>query len=227
VQGNLAKVLRFKGHGMWGAFNPRYRGAKIAALQQAACGIPGAMGGAARTAQSAPRARPLVLCEVGFMAGNTALLWLEVAPDATVISFDLGDMPWARSQADALNAAYGPRFRIVYGSSSDTIPEFARSEPDVKCDLAFIDGGKTERLRAGDLRNFKLLARPGTVLVFDEVTTRECVAGTGPRSSCGTAWNGATFAYWQASRDGLIKDTNCSYAEGQEDKDGLCTAAYA
>lgn len=43
----------------------------------------------------------LQICEIGFNAGHTALLFLEAAPAARVLSFDLGDMPWAKKQAVA------------------------------------------------------------------------------------------------------------------------------
>ena len=43
------------------------------------------------------------ICEVGFNAGHTSLLWLEAVPTARVTAFDMGDMAYAAKQAALLN----------------------------------------------------------------------------------------------------------------------------
>ena len=64
--------------------------------------------------------RPTV-CEVGFNAGLSALLLLESVPNGVVLSFDLGDMPWARA-ADSISATIACAFFI---SSAAFAPELA------------------------------------------------------------------------------------------------------
>ena len=172
----------------------------------------------------------LQICEIGFNAGHTALLFLEAAPAARVLSFDLGDMPWAKKQAALLSRAYGAaRFQAVFGSSDETVPSYSSRLPKKasKCDVAFSDGGKTESLRLADLRNFRQLARPQALLLFDEITSLACVRGEGEREdSCGHAWQGTTYAYHRASREGWLRIDRCAWPPGLEDDDGICAGRY-
>jgi len=175
---------------------------------------------------------PPWLCEVGFNAGHTALLWLELAPSSRVVSFDLGDLQWSRKQAALLTRAYGAdRFEIVWGSSLETAPAYDNpSKLRGRCSMAFLDGGKTKELRIADLRNFERLSAPGALLLFDEATSLDCVRGLGMREEvCGTkkaAWGGTTYAYHTASRDGLIEVSQCSWPPALVGKDGVCAAKY-
>ena len=162
----------------------------------------------------------LQICEIGFNAGHTALLFLEAASAARVLSFDLGDMPWAKKQAALLSRAYGAdRFQAVFGSSDETVPSYSSrlTKKASKCDVAFSDGGKTESLRLADLRNFRRLARPQALLLFDEITTLACVRGEGEREDhCGHAWQGTTYAYHRASREGWLRIDRCAWPRGLE-----------
>ena len=141
------------------------------------------------------------ICEVGFNAGHTSLLWLEAMPTARVTAFDMGDMAYAAKQAALLKRAYGNRFEVVWGSSSETVPAHA---PRLRrtCDVVFLDGGKSEELRLADLKNFQNWSTKGALLLFDEVTTMACVKGYGNRVvSCGSlkqAWDGTAYAYHSA-----------------------------
>ena len=168
------------------------------------------------------------VCEIGFNAGHTALLFLEAAPAAHVLSFDLGEWPWAKKQAALLTRAYGvARFKAVFGSSEETVPAYARTRMPAKCDVAFIDGGKTEQLRMADLQNIRQVARPQALLLFDEVTTLACMRGEGERNSCGHAWGGATYAYHTASRERWLRIHSCTWPPGLEKDDGICAGHYA
>ena len=170
------------------------------------------------------------ICEVGFNAGHTSLLWLEAMPTARVTAFDMGDMAYAAKQAALLKRAYGNRFEVVWGSSSETVPAHA---PRLRrtCDVVFLDGGKAEELRLADLKNFQNWSTKGALLLFDEATTMACVKGYGNRvASCGSfkqAWDGTAYAYHSAARAGLIYVSSCSWPARLEGKDGVCAARYA
>ena len=129
-------------------------------------------------------------------------------------------MPWAKKQAALLSRAYGAaRFQAVFGSSDETVPSYSSRLPKKasKCDVAFSDGGKTESLRLADLRNFRQLARPQALLLFDEITSLACVRGEGEREdSCGHAWQGTTYAYHRASREGWLRIDRCAWPPGLE-----------
>ena len=170
------------------------------------------------------------LCEIGFNAGHTSLIWLEAAPSARVIAFDLGDLAYARKQAALMSRAYGERFQVVWGSSLETVPAHERKLSS-KCDVAFLDGGKNRNLRLGDLRAFHRLSGPGTLLLFDEVTTLSCVRGVGvsAHQACGgpaRTWSSTTHAYYIASRQGLISVDRCDWPPHLKDVDGVCSAHY-
>ena len=64
-------------HGQWGIFAPRLQQAKTRFLHEWLC-------------RYIARGRPMVtICELGFMAGHSAMLFLETARTAKVVSFDV------------------------------------------------------------------------------------------------------------------------------------------
>ena len=74
-----AKGLRvgYGVHGQWGIFAPRLQQAKTRFLHEWLC-------------RYIARGRPMVtICELGFMAGHSAMLFLETARTAKVVSFDV------------------------------------------------------------------------------------------------------------------------------------------
>ena len=69
-------------HGQWGIFAPRLQQTKTRFLHEWLC-------------RYIARGRPMVtICELGFMAGHSAMLFLETARTAKVVSFDvrIGDL---------------------------------------------------------------------------------------------------------------------------------------
>ena len=114
--------------------------------------------------------RPTI-CELGFNAGLSAMLLLEAAPAARVISFDIDAFKWTRPAASMLQKAYPPeRFTgVVWGDSHSTIPKLKASQPDFGCDVMFIDGRKDG---VGKLRHIadmtRHATRPRTVVLIDD-----------------------------------------------------------
>ena len=49
------------------------------------------------------------------------------------------------------------RLTIVKGSSLDKVPEWARANPDKKCDIVSVDGGHTYDIALQDLKNMRAL----------------------------------------------------------------------
>ena len=126
----------YDGHGLFGIFGngdaiagkpgrryfTDYGGVKVAFLHREACAMPGVA----------------VACEIGFCAGLSALLLLEAFPRARVLSFDLGNLPWAHAADDMLRAQYAPaRFPgVVFGDAAATIPRERRAASFcVRCGL--------------------------------------------------------------------------------------------
>ena len=144
--------------------------------------------------------------QIGFLAGHTALLFLEAAPAAHVLSFDLGEWPWAKKQAALLTRAYGvARFKAVFGSSEETLPSYARTRMRPKCDVAFIDGGKTEQLRMADLKTFARLR--GHKRFFSSMRSRHWLACVARASATAAAMHGVgplTRTTRHHARDGYV-----------------------
>ena len=139
--------LQFHRHGQWGIFGNEHRGVKTHFIHKWLCDY-------------AKRRRIRTICEIGFMAGHSSLLFLETAPQARVVSFDLGDCPWTRPQAELLAATYGrDRFELVLGLSNNTIHTYAREHPGLSCDVVMVDGSKFPEPRYLDLRSFRALSR--------------------------------------------------------------------
>eukprot|EP01062_Namystynia_karyoxenos_P021806 TRINITY_DN1830_c1_g2_i1.p1 TRINITY_DN1830_c1_g2~~TRINITY_DN1830_c1_g2_i1.p1 ORF type:complete len:669 (+),score=195.02 TRINITY_DN1830_c1_g2_i1:144-2150(+) len=126
------------------------------------------------------------VCELGFNVGHSAVLWLEGAPDAKVISFDLGEatvrgvtLPTMKM----LRTVYGERFSYVLGDSLKTIPKYIEKHPDFRCDVILVDGSKDGEDRHKDLINFQKVAHADTVLILDEVAQSNCAMGEVPQDS--------------------------------------------
>lgn len=113
------------------------------------------------------------ICEIGFNAGYSALLWLTANPNATVVMFDLFEHAvsplgeaFLRSQADLRPN----RLTIVKGDSTKTIPQFHSTHPGFHCDLLSVDGGHTYEIASADIKNMFFLANPRFNMVFVDDT---------------------------------------------------------
>lgn len=117
------------------------------------------------------------VCEVGFNAGHSALLFLDVLADSTLVEFDYGDMPWALQNAKLFDHIYGRRFHYILGDSGATIPSFAGEHPDLRCHVLFVDGAKGAAPRRKDILNLRPMSHPGALVFGDETNTVECMSG--------------------------------------------------
>ena len=176
------------------------------------------------------------VCEIGFMAGHTSLLYLEALPNARVVSFELGDVaytPWLARQTRVFGEAYGDRFEMVKGPSQITVPAYREAHPDFHCDAVFVDGAKTTDGRQRDFIEMRRLSSPTGMVFFDEVTTQACVNGTDERMCYPVNKDGsgrrkadpqvyAALGAFRASRAGIIKVQDCAWTPGYEGEDGVC-----
>ncbi|KAG2427380.1 hypothetical protein HYH02_014600 [Chlamydomonas schloesseri] len=146
------------------------------------------------------------------MAGHSATLFLDTVPTATLLEFDLGDMPWSQQNAQMLREAYGSRFMYIKGDSAQTIPAVAANST-TKCDVIFVDGAKGERMRRQDVLNFMQLAHKEAYVFGDEANTVECMSGAVGREDlkCLEGPHGDTVYAWNSLvRDGTLKYIGCS-----------------
>ena len=119
-------------------------------------------------------AKHVEVCEVGFNAGHSTLLWLMQDPRVRVRAFDLGIHWYSSHVTGFFDAAFDSgRVEVVFGDSQETLPAFAASFnsslPPEFCDLIFVDGDHHFAAALSDLRNLRAAARPGHhVLLMDD-----------------------------------------------------------
>ena len=107
------------------------------------------------------------VCETGFNAGHSTLIWLLANPNVKVYSFDLNRHPCTAPMADYLKNRFQGRLDVTYGNSTETLPVFRRENPDVKCDYIIVDGGHTADVASSDLENFYRMANRMNIVLFD------------------------------------------------------------
>jgi hypothetical protein len=114
------------------------------------------------------------VCEVGFNAGHSTLLWLMQDPRVRVRAFDLGVHWYSSHVTGFFDAAFDRgRVDVTFGDSQETLPAFAAAfnstEPPEFCDLIFVDGDHHYAAALADLRNLRAAVRPGHhVLLMDD-----------------------------------------------------------
>ena len=120
--------------GMWGVFargaQRNYEGTKVHFLHEQLC--------TRGTNEVALRKmKQPTVCEVGFCAGLSAMLFMESLPRARYVGWDLGDIGWTESNIELMRRAYGERFLgVALGFAASTIPLYQQAHPELKCDGA-------------------------------------------------------------------------------------------
>ncbi|KXS19250.1 hypothetical protein M427DRAFT_472560 [Gonapodya prolifera JEL478] len=133
-------------------------------------------------ARAAAASHVKTICEVGYGAGHSSVLYLTMNPKAHLYSFDIFPVT-SGSQSEVLENQnlfqsvslkyireyHGSRFTAVSGDSNTSIPEFARKHPHTKCDLISIDGAHIPPQPFFDILHFRALARPESIMVLDDM----------------------------------------------------------
>ena len=159
------------------------------------------------------------VCELGFNAGHSALLFLESLPQARVYSFDLCDGPWTLRNADRMAALYPDRFELIIGDSADTVPAFLSR--GIECDVVFVDGSKEAPHRRKDMALFRSFARKDAVVFLDEISSAACMRGTSP---CEGDYAAISEMYLSLVRDGQLYILDC--VDTVTPNDSFCSARF-
>jgi len=132
------------------------------------------------------------ICEVGFNAGHSAGIFLNANPQAKLYAFDIAQFPYTRGNLQLAKQLFEDRFDFVLGPSADSIPEFRRENPDVKCDVISVDGDHSTEGTLADLENFRKLASCRNWVLMDDA-----------------GWN-STNSAWQKAKDaGILTQVEC------------------
>jgi predicted O-methyltransferase YrrM len=151
---------------------------------------------AKKYAEYAKRTNVQNICETGFNAGHSALLFLLANPDAHVYSFDDARYDVTMPAVKFLANKFPKRFTFIQGDSQKTLPEFRTQYPGVKCDLAVVDGGHVLPWVNTDLLNFWHMAvGPESMIIMSD-------------TPCKISWcNGPTDAWNAMVNAGAVTPT--------------------
>lgn len=110
------------------------------------------------------------ICEIGFGAGHSTLLYLSVNKDAVLYTFDIFELGPFQDAAVEFHKSvpHARRWHRIKGDSQQTVPKFASENPGVKCDIVHVDGWHESPVVYNDIKNFRLLAHQETVVLIDD-----------------------------------------------------------
>jgi predicted O-methyltransferase YrrM len=141
----------------------------------------------------ARRTNTRLVGEIGFNAGFSSHALLRAHPDLQVISYDLGQRRSTRAAKRLVDQRFPRRHTLIWGDSRNTVPEFKASNPAVRFDLVFIDGGHSYEVAKADIVNMKPLCTEKTVVIVDDLM---------PWRRWG---KGPTRGWTEAIREGIIR----------------------
>lgn len=121
-------------------------------------------------AASARRAGARLIGEIGFNAGFSTQVFLSACPDSRVVSFDLVEHGYTKVAKRIVDRKFPGRHTLVPGDSTATVPRFVRSNPDMRFDLVFIDGGHAYDVAKADIANMRPLCTGATAVIIDDLT---------------------------------------------------------
>lgn len=127
----------------------------------------------------AGRSKARSIAEIGFNAGCSSYALLKYVPDATVVSFDLGEHASVAVNKKFIDRTFPGRHTLVSGDSRETVPAFADSNPGLRFDLVFIDGGHDYEVAHADIMNMRALCSNATAVVMDDLVPWQSY-GAGP-----------------------------------------------
>ena len=108
------------------------------------------------------------MCQTGLNAGSSALAFLCATSNEVILhSFDLGKHEYVRTVHELMNKLHLNRHAATWGNSSITVAE-KKNERGFFCDFVYVDGGHSYEVALDDIRNFKAISSPGTVVVIDD-----------------------------------------------------------
>lgn len=111
------------------------------------------------------------VCEIGFNAGHSAILFLSSGENIRLTSFDLGDLAWSYDLKERVGHLFPGRFKYIQGNSRDTLSEYAtmlRSGLVDHCDIMFVDGDHSyEGTKQHFADSIKIMSKGGILIVDD------------------------------------------------------------
>ncbi|MFC8177433.1 class I SAM-dependent methyltransferase [Rhodococcus sp. NPDC057297] len=143
-----------------------------------------------------------LICEIGFNAGFSTWAFLSASPTVTVVSFDLAEYEYSDAAKAHIDELFPGRHTLIRGDSHSTVTEYARSNPDVRFDVVFVDGDHSLDGARADLADARAFSTTDTVVVMDDITPWLWF-GEGPTAA------------WQDAVDSGLIDHRSYYQDGK------------
>ena len=171
------------------------------------------------------------LCETGFNAGHSALLFLLSDPSVRYFGWDLADpldrvksgsrKVWASGHAASLLQRRFPgRINVTFGDSHRDIVPFFEAHAGVQCDIISVDGDHSYTGVQIDLSQLEPHLADGGLIFADDCNPN---LGKGRRSAAAMFEAYAAYVTERnASLKALLRMESCS---GVKDTAGFCIAA--
>jgi predicted O-methyltransferase YrrM len=152
-----------------------------------------------------PRNDARMIGEIGFNAGISSYAFLSASPDTRVVSFDLGAHRYTRTAKKLIDKKFPNRHTIIFGDSTKTVPDYKAKNPDLRFDIAFIDGGHDYEVAKADITNMLQFCTDKTAIVMDDLTPW-LRWGEGPMRAWTEAINAGLIRQEEMFKDGRPVD---------------------
>ena len=160
------------------------------------------------------------ICEIGFNAGHSAIVWLE-ATHARLVEFDLLNLNYSHASRRWMEDRYPGRLTFHRGPSRLTVPQYASRVANGTadaCDLWLVDGDHGKNVEH-DFLNVLSASHAGTVIIADDASVsfpyvrrfwrshvglgsireRSCIVTRVHRTNLEKAWCIGAVAAWAAT----------------------------
>ena len=117
---------------------------------------------------------PAKICEIGFNAGHSALLFLlgiDLNKPLDFTIFDIGEHKYVDPCFQYIKSSFiGPNYELIKGDSTIEMPRWIEEHPDLSnsYDVVHVDGGHSEHCIRNDMINAAKLVKKGGIIIIDD-----------------------------------------------------------
>ncbi|WPT12569.1 Glucoside xylosyltransferase 2 [Picochlorum sp. SENEW3] len=111
------------------------------------------------------------VCEIGFNAGHSAVMFLSAGKNIRLTSFDMGKLPWSSDMVERIHQLFPGQFTYIKGNSREIIPQYMdklRSGSVDRCDIMFVDGDHSYEGARIDFTNSIQIMSQESLLIADD-----------------------------------------------------------
>ncbi|WP_158102398.1 class I SAM-dependent methyltransferase [Streptomyces africanus] len=143
--------------------------------------------------------------EIGFNVGFSSHAFLSASDNVQVVSFDLPENKAALIGKEFIDQRFPGRHQLIVEDSRTALPKFIAEHGESLFDLAFVDGGHEYDAVKSDIDYCRVLCRPGSLIVVDDLTPW-VPWGTGPTRAWTEVLETGDIKQEKIYRDGILTD---------------------